>query len=270
MADARKEIGIDSGSVDYHWHWEKQNTKKSKYLIVDEAQDFSEADIEKFKQNGEVVLLYGDSAQQLYAFRKDNPPLTIEEISVLTGYPTEQLVFNHRLPKTIARVAEKISATKDDLEGRCTNDGSEKPYILRYDSIDEQFDAIAEIIGNRDFEDVGILFRYNRDVESAAEYFRNIGLMIEAKTRDQMDLNWGSSNPKVLTYHSAKGLQFEAVFLPKCTCDYVEDRSPLYVAMTRTYHSLYIMHSGNLSPFFNHVPKDLYQTSLAAKATELL
>ena len=116
---------------------------------------------------------------------------------------------------------------------------------------------------NRNFEDVGILFRHNNDVERAYNYLRNKGLNVEAKIKGNMDLNFNSDNPKLMTYHSAKGLQFEAVFIPECTCSNNDDRNPLYVAITRTYQSLYIMHSGNLSRFFDSVPTSLYDTSTA-------
>jgi superfamily I DNA/RNA helicase len=93
-------------------------------------------------------------------------------------------------------------------------------------------------------------------------------LNVEAKCNRSIDLNFNSDNPKILTYHSAKGLQFEAVFIPECTYDR-DDSNPLYVAITRTYQSLYITHSGNLSNFFDAVPKDLYETSLTSN-TKLL
>lgn len=51
----------------------------------------------------------------------------------------------------------------------------------------------------------------------------------------------------MMTYHSSKGLQFEHVFIPECTVEDDANRNPLYVAVTRTYRALYIMHSGNLS-----------------------
>ena len=124
-------------------------------------------------------------------------------------------------------------------------------------------DKIADIIKNGNFEDVGILFRHNSDVERAYNYLRSKGLNVEARFNGQtMDLNFNSDNPKILTYHSAKGLQFEVVFIPECTCSNNDDRNPLYVAMTRSYDLLYIMHSGNLSSFFDSVPVSLYETSV--------
>ena len=76
------------------------------------------------------------------------------------------------------------------------------------------------------------------------------------------NLNFNTDNPKVTTYHSSKGLQFEAVFIPDCNTNDNDKRNALYVAITRTYQSLYILHSGNLSNFFDEIPASLYDTSL--------
>lgn len=270
MTDGVRQIGINSNNVDYHWSWEKNGSPSADYIIVDEAQDFSKEDILKFKKKARTaLLLYGDSAQQLYKFLKDKTTVSMEEIAVLTGYQTEQLVFNHRLPKKVARLAEYVSSSYDDLEGRCKLEGVEKPKILRYNSFNAQLDAITEIIKNRNFEDVGIFFRLNSEVERAYNYYRHKGINVEAKFYRTIDLNFNSDNPKIMTYHSSKGLQFEAVFMPECTSSDNDDRNPLYVGLTRTYHSLYIMHSGNLSSFFDAVPKNLYETSITVN-TELL
>ena len=67
-----------------------------------------------------------------------------------------------------------------------------------------------------------------------------------------------------MTYHSAKGLQFEAVFLPfyEGATD-KEMRKALYVAMTRTYRFLYVLYSGNtLSQPLQNVPTHLYKKEL--------
>ena len=265
ISDGVQQVGISANNVDYHWHWKnRRNCPPADYIIVDEAQDFSKEDILEFKKSArKALLLYGDSAQQLFSFIQDKRTVSMEEIAVFTGYQTEQLVFNHRLPKKIARLAEKISSTNDDLEGRCTNEGVKKPKILKFSSFEAQMDKIAEIIKNGNFEDVGILFRHNTEVERAYNYLRSKGLNVEARFNGQtMDLNFNSDNPKILTYHSAKGLQFEVVFIPECVCSNNDDRNPLYVAMTRAYSELYIMHSGNLSSFFDSIPMSLYETSV--------
>jgi DNA helicase IV len=282
MSDGITQIELQSNNVESFnqcFFWSKVNGKLERgdwkkgtidYIIVDEAQDFSEEDILLLKSKArKALLLYGDSAQQLFKFLKDKRTVSMEEIAVITGFQTEQLVFNHRLPKKVARLAQCISSTDDDLEGRCKVEGVEKPKILRYSSFEDQLDAISEIVKNRNFEDVGIFFRNNADVERAYYYLKRKGLNVEAKFNQTIDLNFNSDNPKLMTYYSSKGLQFEAVFLPECSCSNDDDRNPLYVALTRTYQSLYVMHSGNLSSFFDSVPRNLYDTSITSN-TDLL
>ena len=222
MADGIKEVGISQRNVDYHWHWvNRAGCPSADYIIVDEAQDFSKEDIELFKSKArKALLLYGDSAQQLYTFIQDKKTVSMEDIQYFTKFPVEQLVFNHRLPKKIARVAQYINSENDE-------------------------------------------------VEEAYNYFQEHGLNVEAKFGKHMDLDFTSDNPKLMTYHSSKGLQFENVFLPDCTVEDDDNRNPLYVAVTRTYQSLYILHSGNLSSLFDDVPRDLYDTSLVVAGPKL-
>jgi superfamily I DNA/RNA helicase len=278
MLDGIRQIGIDESNVTYYHEWKyKLQCPSADYIIIDEAQDFSLEEIERFRSRAQkALLIYGDSAQQLYSSVKNKQVASIEEITLFTKFPEEKLVFNHRLPKTIARVAERISTVDDELEGRCRNAGTSKPKILQYRDIEEQLDAIVELISNRNMEDVGILFPTNREVEYAYDYFRdNHDIHVEAKYDNKnseelnsvMNLNFTSKNPKIITYHSAKGLQFENVFLPECSCRYPNQQNALYVAVTRSYDGLYIMHSGNLSPFFDNVPKELYDTSLYSANT---
>lgn len=271
MADGIKEVGISQRNVDYHWHWvNRAGCPSADYIIVDEAQDFSKEDIELFRSRAKkALLLYGDSAQQLYTFIQDKKTVSMEDIQYFTRYPVEQLVFNHRLPKKVAKVAQYLNSENDELEERCTEEGIEKPKILEYPTIEKQYDAIINLIQNKHMEDVGILFRHNDGVEEAYNYFKEHGIDVEAKFGRFMDLDFTSDNPKMMTYHSSKGLQFENVFIPECTVDDDENRNPLYVAVTRTYRSLYIMHSGNLSSLFDDVPEDLYDTSLVVSGLKL-
>ncbi len=277
MSDGIMQVGIPARNVvnyDACFNWEKKGQKlirldwkkgKYDYIILDEAQDFSREDIDILKSKAnKAFLIYGDTAQQLYSFIKNKKTVSMEDIQYFTKFPLEQLVFNHRLPKKIARFAQYLNSENDELERRCTEEGTEKPKILQYQTIEAQYDAIISLIQNRNMEDVAILFRHNREVKSAYDYFKNHGVNVEAKYNKFLDLDFNSDNPKLMTYHSSKGLQFENVFLPECTAEDVDDRNPLYVAITRTYGNLYIMHSGNLSSLFDAVPKDVYDTSLSS------
>jgi superfamily I DNA/RNA helicase len=270
MRDGIRSINLNNDRVLYHHEWIQAGSPSADYIIVDEAQDFTADQIGHFRSKADTaLLLYGDSAQQIYKFRTP-PPISMEQIGSQTGFPSEQLVFNHRLPKKIARVAELISNTDDELEMRCKNEGSELPKILKYQSWTDQLDAIIHIVKSRQFEDVGIFFRLNRDVERAYNYFTENGLNVEAKFNGTINLNFDNPAPKITTFHSGKGLQYEAVFIPDCSFEYDDTRNPLYVALTRSYQSLFIMYSGQLSSFFDEIPSNLYETSLDTRTGERL
>lgn len=276
MLDGINEIGIKTDRVLYHWQWENTMHKSSAdYIIVDEAQDFSKSEIDVFKGAAKkALILYGDSAQQIYnGLKKDL--MTMEELAVYTRYPFEQLVFNHRMPKTIAKMAQYLNSEDDDLALRCTKDGNELPKIIKYSSLNAQLDSIITIINNRHFEDIGILFSHNENVKYAFDYLTKKGMNVEARysrgaQNNVMSLDFSSDNPKLMTYHSAKGVQFESVFLPECSENDKKYKEPIYVAITRSYQSLYIMHSGNLSSFFDEIPSNLYETSLTGQTTSRL
>lgn len=70
--------------------------------------------------------------------------------------------------------------------------------------------------------------------------------------------------PKLMTYHSAKGLQFDVVILPMYVGAFDnESRKALYVAMTRSMHHLYVMYSTPAIEMpLSNVPTKLYLKTL--------
>jgi superfamily I DNA/RNA helicase len=79
---------------------------------------------------------------------------------------------------------------------------------------------------------------------------------------DEVELDFNSNLPKVMTYHSAKGLQFDTVFMPHCGEDWIEYKNAFYVALTRTSRQLIITHSDKLSRYIQQISSNLglYET----------
>ena len=109
----------------------------------------------------------------------------------------------------------------------------------------------------------------NKCIENMPEYLMYY-FDYEMKYNDREDyrnnienLNFSSSNPKLMTYHSAKGLQFETVFIPLGWYgrSQASRKKALYVAMTRTYRDLYITYSGQLPNMISRIPTNLYKTT---------
>ena len=130
-------------------------------------------------------------------------------------------------------------------------------------------DKIIELI-NGGLTDVGILVYYNGQVTSIRDYFQSKGIPVQWKTKDDMDIDFKSTSPKILTWHCAKGLQFNDVFIPCCGLgeykQYVSfDREPmiekipgLYVATTRPLENLYLIYSNNLAPALPNASSPIY------------
>lgn len=266
IEDGIHTIGVDESKVLYYWEWKNIRGKPSaEYIIVDEVQDFDIDELRELQQAAKKhFILFGDSAQQLYKnIPNKGKLLTMEEIQIQTGIPMENLVINHRLPKKIARVAEKISLSNDPLEDRCKKEGVNKPRLIECSSFNDQLDYIIDVVKAQNYTDVGILFPTNNDVLTAKKYYEGKKWGVEAKfgygSNSIMDLDFKSDNPKLMTYHSAKGLQFETVFIPMCEVSNESDRNPLYVALTRSYRDLFILYSNYLSPFIDNIDRNLFE-----------
>lgn len=274
MSDGIKTIGLNDSDFTYHYNWcDKQGCPSADFIIVDEVQDFERVNISQFKQAAKKAFFFwGDGEQSLYQKFRDTQDILL--IASEAGILPEKLVFNHRLPKKIARFAAKVKGV-EDLVQRCRKEGEDIPRILRYETLEAQLDVVMQQIKNRQITDAAILFHDNQRVQKAYDYLSKKGHAIEAKIGDTVfDLNFDSDNPKLMTYHSAKGLQFEAVFLPQCEAEFEKfDKSlnstSLYVAITRSYRYLFIMYSKKLLRFFDAVPKELYSTSIEVEKIEL-
>ena len=276
MNSGRKELGLNNQFI-YYWIWKNRNNCPSAdYVIVDEIQDFSKDEIQEFiNATNKHFFFFGDTAQSIYGGLKTT--MRVQDIGIMMfqqGIERKEfeLYRNYRLPLPVARYVQYIGVDLPPFI-ESTYKSSEKfsPYVLKYADRKEQVSAIISIIKRKDFTDVAILLPDNDYVKEMGEMFKEMGVDFEMKYNDREDyhnnienLDFSSSNPKIMTYHSAKGLQFEAVFLPQIDC-YVDDRDSnskaLYVAMSRTYRYLYIMYSGRLPQPLCDIPVSLYKTT---------
>ena len=182
------------------------------------------------------------------------------------------LYFNYRLPKPVAKVTQDYIGVGVDSYRERTYKSTEnqKPRFIRYSSGEDQIKAIVRIIKARNLTDVGILVPHNESIPQMSKQLNSQGINHEIRYNDRNDfhnnvdtLNFNSTNPKLMTYHSAKGLQFETVFLPYVeSANSDDDKKALYVAMTRTYRNLYVMYNSFSMPTpLSNVPSDLYISS---------
>ena len=256
----------------YHWQWLDAGKPSADYIIVDEIQDFSHDEVIEFINAAKkCFFFFGDTAQSIYKGIKH--PLTIKELSDMTGIAISYLNSNYRLPKPVAKITQEYVAIDANpyAEAIYQSKETELPRFVQFNDEKSQIEAIIDIVSKKNMKNVGILVPNNDLVLSTMKSFNELNFPCEFKynagfndKRNRVTLDFTTNLPKLMTYHSAKGLQFETVFLPFYEgAKDVETRKALYVAMTRTYRFLYIFFSGCiLSEPLQKVPEYLYLKTL--------
>jgi len=254
----------------FHYHYWKHKLKmpKADYIIVDEIQDFTKEEIQEFIDAARIhYLFFGDTAQSIYR-QYGKQTMTIDQIVQMTGLNTLQLYNNYRLPRPVAKITQNYVGVdvQEYKEKVYQNKESELPHFVHLNSEQEQIDVLLKLVKDNIGKSIGILLPSNPEVIWISQEFANNNVGCEFKYNkgdndfDYVDnLNFETILPKILTYHSAKGLQFDMVILPMYNgANDNESKKALYVAMTRTMYSLYVLYSTpQLLPPLN-VPSHLY------------
>ena len=99
----------------------------------------------------------------------------------------------------------------------------ERPLCFEATSADKEMDRLAEIIVRRQTlnEMIGIIVPTKRQIHSLTRGLEERGITVEKAIHpdvlsdNDQPLNFGSVRPKISTYHSAKGLTFDSVLMPR-------------------------------------------------------
>ena len=266
FVDELAEIGQTRNHVYYFKEWLRSTKPNYKYMFIDECQDFNAKEIDDFRSHGQYCWFFGDTNQSIMEFPNHSVQSVEETAKQLKVHP-QDLCINHRLTKENAKVGEYIFPSSN-LSFACIKHGP-KPRLIKTMS---QLDKIIELVKNG-LIDVGILVYYNDQVTKIRDYFQLHGVPVQWKQYDEMDIDFKSTSPKIITWHCAKGLQFNDVFIPCCGLNeykqyvpfniepMVDKKSALYVATTRPLENLYLIYSDNLAPTLPNPSSPIYSGS---------
>ena len=265
-------VGKQVGSYRFYYYnqWKNQGMPKADYIIVDEIQDFTREEISEFMVAAQKHYMFlGDTAQSIYK-QYGKQTLSIEEISDLTKLDILMLYNNYRLPRSVAKITQDyVGVNVDPYKDKVyQNNDKNIPYICFKESITEQVGSICNIFSKNKGLSIGVLLPSNENVVTISNELKQRNVSFEEKysvttaTGKQFvdNLDFTTLVPKLMTYHSAKGLQFDIVILPMYGgAQDNESRKALYVAMTRTMHKLYVFYSTpKLAYPLSDVPTILY------------
>lgn len=292
IREGAKTLNLDCKLTHYEkWRWKSveqydQNGNRfytqedycphADYFLVDEIQDFSKAEVEEFIESTDChFLFFGDTAQSVFKNKNPLPVNKIKKEFKLTDAQCKEysLYYNYRLPIRIAKAAQYIGENLEDFD-QFKYKSKEKTWLrmVKFNDMDSQLVEISKYYHSGHSSDIGIIVPYKLDVINVCNRLKELEVPCEMKYDDPKDyhksvdtLDMSTSNPKIMTFHSAKGLQFETIFIPWITDNpqYMREyRTPLYVAMTRTCRDLFLMYTGWLPYPLASIPENLYKKTM--------
>jgi len=246
-----------------------EDERMYKHIVIDEGQDLSPVMLQSLAlaipEDGSITF-FGDVAQQIYggriSWRNAGLKVTKNEI-----WKFDQ---NYRNSKEIADLAIAISSQPffkqsiDLVTPKQPKASGPKPVLLKFQDEDTELNWViknASIIAEK--QTVAILVRTRELVKKIIRKLNLNGVYYQELDRDLT--SWDSSpGISVGTYHSAKGLEFDAVLVPYCSKDRIPDQDKItaledreealseeakliYVAVTRAKRGLVLTYSGEMT-----------------------
>lgn len=187
------------------------------FSVVDEGQDLTRQAMEIIAGVSQHVTVAMDDKQQLY-----DEGLAEEGVLSVLGLKRHNvsLVSAFRCNPMVTGLAAHFlenEAKRGEFRQQARNavGDRQKPILLIAADFDDEKQRIAELIRTRlaRQEAVCILFPQRRMVFGYATGLTDLGIDVVTDSREGID--FGDPRPKVLTYHEAKGLTFDSVFLPR-------------------------------------------------------
>jgi superfamily I DNA/RNA helicase len=252
--------------------------RRYKHVVIDEGQDFSPQMIRSLSKaipSDGSLTFFGDMAQQIYGRRLSwkSAGLSVSKVW--------EFKENYRNTRQIADLGLAISrmpyyeGTPDLVEPVSPKADGPLPAIVECPSERREIELVRELaVQGGKTQTVAILGRTWNLVSTIAKHLPNSAIKLHR------DLTTWQAGPKIYygTFHGAKGLEFDAVFLPFLTASNIPDAEEvnalgedearaidgklLYVGVTRAKTRLVITFTGGITKL---LPTDggLYQKSKA-------
>ena len=215
------------------------------YLIVDEAQDCSDKEWEFFNLlNPNGFLYVGDTRQCIYEWNGARPDL-LENVASAPGVKVYNLNENYRNGYNILNFAKGIiTRTKSHMYDDSIPMRSTVPGQVEW--VEYNLRQIVDILRNskEPFKNWFILTRTNDQIESVKyilDSYRipNITFKRGGKSFNELEELINSDAVKILTIHTAKGLEANNVIVIGVNMWKDEEIRLAYVAATRARNNLY-------------------------------
>lgn len=212
----------------------------SKYLIIDEMQDFTPVDIYVFKKLWHCpMIVVGDVNQ---CIEKNVSEEYLQLTADFLGCELLRINKTYRSTKEIAKFANDLVGF-ENVE--FVNRHGDQPVVYK---CNDQIKVIKEIIEkDSDLEHIAIVCKCKKE---AKQIYSKLSKVVDCKLLEEPeDYN---HHVLVTTCAMAKGIEFDGVIIPNCSTNNYHntiDKNIIYVSATRALHKLYFTSESTPSVF---------------------
>lgn len=223
------------------------------YLLVDELQDIGSNEYKFITAlNADNNFYVGDDWQSIYKFKGGDVRIFLR-LMENPEWATYHLTNNYRNAKSILDVAKTVIYQADDIIHKEVTAVRDETGTVTIDSKSNLRTRLSEIKNEGNYKDWFILVRANKDVHEVSSHLLSMNIPFVSfkqggSSNDDIQYQMNLDAVKVLTVHSAKGLENKNVLLygnfPIRQKNYLrnsDERKVMYVGITRAMDKLIIM-----------------------------
>jgi superfamily I DNA/RNA helicase len=193
----------------------KGSKKLLEFVLVDEGQDLDSAAYGILRLSTKHLTVFADTRQQIF---EGGASITeIQENLSLTAQ-TATLLPAYRNSPDVAKLASYFGSAYEGVNYLAVE--RQKPCLYVAKDWEDEINQLAEVLKERRLlnHKCGIIVPTNRDLHSVANGLKARGVEVQkavAVRRGGALPDFDSLVPMIASYHSAKGLTFDSVLLPK-------------------------------------------------------
>lgn len=246
---------------------EKKSAPLYDCVLVDEGQDMDEEVYKILKIISKHTTVCMDDKQQIYETKTDKSK--VEKILDVKSYESQNIIDAWRCSPYIVKLASVFIANDEEKryfleQNRKPLEEKQVPFVAISDDYNLTNAKMAELIKERMLlnDTIAILASKNMVVRAIGNKLKESGIDVEFE--DNVDFS--SDKPKVMTYHKAKGLTFDSVFLPSLVNSNFNNfkegipRRMLFVGITRAIKWVYMDFSQKTQLEYLKELRNLYKT----------
>lgn len=225
-------------------------TSNIKYVIIDEAQDYTPLQYEIFYQlfNHASITMLGDLNQSI------NPYMNVGDYENIAHiFPKENtciinLTKSYRSTMEITRFSRNI--LNKEINAEYVERRGDEPIVIGFSdeaSIRERILKDIEMYKEQGYKSIGIITRTTKEADGVYNFLKDKA-EVKALTKDEDEYINGTL---VIPAYFAKGLEFDAVLVYNAGDENYsseEERLLFYTACTRALHQLNVYYTGRLTP----------------------